>query len=175
MSINLSLITSELSEWIDTLSLYSNIPKENIQEDFKDAVDTNINQELCPYCLIEVIKASIFEDIEKQTSGFLFCYKTGKEAEKIYNALISLNLNLNYNILQLLNESDIPYPHVILISLQNLSDLNKLDIILSKNNFPFGNVDTYTLSHRLHEIIEMTIIKGARYELKRPQRKNKKQ
>lgn len=90
--------------------------------------------------------------------GFLLCYRTGKEANKIFDDLVALRkkTNIQYDLFQLLNETDVPYPHVIIISVSCI-DFDALDKTLCE--FDFGNVDTYALEGRIHEIKQMTFIR----------------
>lgn len=90
--------------------------------------------------------------------GFLLCYRTGIEANKIFDTLMSLRtrIPIEYEVFQYLNEMDVPYPHVIVLAVED-KNFNVFDNFIT--GFNFGDVDIYTLENRLHEIKGMTFIK----------------
>lgn len=90
--------------------------------------------------------------------GFILCYKTGVEANRVFDNLVSLRNKspIEYDLFQYLNEMDVPYPHVVIIAVRE-KDFKTLDIVLT--DFDFKDVDIYALDNRLHEIKSMTFIK----------------
>lgn len=90
--------------------------------------------------------------------GFILCYKTGVEANRVFDDLVSLRNKspIEYDLFQYLNEMDVPYPHVVIIAVRE-KDFKTLDIVLT--DFDFKDVDIYALDNRLHEIKRMTFIK----------------
>ncbi len=163
-----TLIAKNVVEWVDLLSLYSNIPEETIQEDFKEKLSSTVEMGLLKgldvYSFMDFIKYSVLRDIEPRANGFIICFREGKKAGQIFEELSDLKTNIKYNLIQLLNESDVPYPHTVILSTKTHTDFDKIDTILC--TFDLKDTDIYTLSHRIHEIMEMTIIKGEKHELK---------
>jgi len=99
--------------------------------------------------------------------GYIFCYRTSAEANKMFDQLVELRTktNIKFNLIQLSSLDEIPYPYWVSLAVCNDDDFGDFDKFLAGIGFDSGDADTYALEGRVYDIIygNVVIIRRSRW------------